>query len=240
MNKKCGIYGWRCTDSGKWYVGQSVNIERRKSHHLHELRGGIHKNKHFQSSFTKYGEKAFEFHVLEEIPEDMLDVRERTWIVYFKSTEDKFGYNLERGGHLNKQMSEKTKTKMSITRLGYKLSAITKDRISKSNKGKHSEPHSIEHTNKIAESNRGKTRSPETRAKISRGNSGKIRSLEQRKAMSIAHIGIKQPRELVEKRALSVMGQRRTQQQRINMVEAWVLRKINIGGTGYKRGMVKV
>jgi predicted GIY-YIG superfamily endonuclease len=52
-----GIYCIHNTVNGKRYVGQSVNIHRRKSSHLWELKNGRHGNEHLQRAFTKHGEE---------------------------------------------------------------------------------------------------------------------------------------------------------------------------------------
>ena len=55
-----------------------------------------------EEEFIKYGEEKFEFNLLEEVSEDMLDEKEREWILKLKSRQEQFGYNVETGGHPNK------------------------------------------------------------------------------------------------------------------------------------------
>lgn len=75
------IYKIINTHNGKFYVGSAVRFERRKAQHLWKLRRGDHSNKHLQAAWDKYGEAAFVFAVVEEIPdgEDLL-AAENVWL----------------------------------------------------------------------------------------------------------------------------------------------------------------
>jgi group I intron endonuclease len=106
--KICGIYGIRNIVNGKWYVGQSTNVNIRKIIHFSCLKHGCHHNGYLQNSFLKHGKNNFEFRILEETPENMLDVREGAWIIYYKSNQKQFGYNMDSGGNLNKLVSIET------------------------------------------------------------------------------------------------------------------------------------
>jgi len=165
--KKVGIYGWRCTENGKWYIGQSVDIESRRGCHLYRLRGGKHPNRHLQASFDKHGAESFEFHIVEEAPEDMLDIRERSWIAYLNSTDQRFGYNLDTGGWANRQRSPETRAKISAARLGKRLSPESRAKLSAWRTGRKNGPMSIEQRAKISAANKGKSPSLEHRAKLS-------------------------------------------------------------------------
>lgn len=59
-----GIYAIRRIGTDKRYIGQSVNIERRKIAHLSDLRRNRHSSDHLQKSYNKFGEAAFEFEIL--------------------------------------------------------------------------------------------------------------------------------------------------------------------------------
>lgn len=76
-----GIYYIRNTANGKVYVGSSVNITRRWTHHKTVLKGGTHKNSELQADYDRQGLDAFEFGILEEIEEKAdLEAREVYWI----------------------------------------------------------------------------------------------------------------------------------------------------------------
>lgn len=74
-----GIYSITAINSGKTYVGQSVNIERRWHQHLRKLRLGTHENTHMQRLYNKYGITALSFRVLEECEQENLTDRETYW-----------------------------------------------------------------------------------------------------------------------------------------------------------------
>lgn len=218
--KKCGIYGIHNVANGKWYVGQSLDLTRRKSVHFSALRGGYHRNLHFQNSFIKYGESSFEFRILEEVPEDMLDVRERAWISFYKSIRGAYGYNLETGGNVNKHFSEETRLKLGVARKGKHHSVETRAKISESNR-RRPVPEKVLRLFAEANKNRivseksrqstsarfkGKSLSAEHRAKIAVANKGKVRSEEAKKKISDAHKGMKASEEARAKMSLARKG----------------------------------
>lgn len=126
---KSGIYLIKNKINNKVYVGQSNNFQNRKREHFNRLKNNNHTNEHLQKSWNKYGNENFEFIVLEECDINYLDEREIYWINYFNSTNNKFGYNLESGGHLNKKLSEETKRKISENHADFKLNPTNYKRV---------------------------------------------------------------------------------------------------------------
>ncbi len=93
--KQCGIYCIRNKISKKRYIGSSVNCYHRiKSQHLARLRIGTHNNPHLQSSFSKYGESAFEYFIIELCEEKNMLSKEQHHIDKMKSMDSRFGYNI--------------------------------------------------------------------------------------------------------------------------------------------------
>ena len=92
-----GIYKWTNKINGKVYIGQSVNIAKRKAEHLRLNRLETY-NTLLAKAFRKYGAENFEFEVLEECSKDLLNGREAYWIDYYHSTDLQYGYNLEEAG----------------------------------------------------------------------------------------------------------------------------------------------
>lgn len=67
--------------NNNFYVGSAVNYDKRKARHLWRLRRGDHANKHLQAAWAKYGEKAFVFAVVQEVPDDAdLLAAENVWL----------------------------------------------------------------------------------------------------------------------------------------------------------------
>ncbi|EFH82022.1 GIY-YIG nuclease family protein [Ktedonobacter racemifer] len=91
MTEKPGIYAIRHLISGKVYIGSASNISKRWHRHKKDLRLGRHKNEHLQYAWTKYGEEAFVFEILELTSE--LDLREQFWIDYTGCINPDKGYN---------------------------------------------------------------------------------------------------------------------------------------------------
>lgn len=60
-----GVYRILHVPSGACYIGGSVDITGRYTHHRYCLRRGIHKTKALQSLWTKDGEDCFKFEVVE-------------------------------------------------------------------------------------------------------------------------------------------------------------------------------
>lgn len=92
-----GIYSIKNKVNGKQYIGSSKSVYYRwKQNHLPQLNNGNHFNRHLQSAWNKYGEKSFEFQVIEECDKELLFKREGYWIETTKSWEREYGYNFIR------------------------------------------------------------------------------------------------------------------------------------------------
>lgn len=77
--------------NGKSYIGQTNNLKRRIKEHIKQKDGTA-----FHAAIVKYGEKNFDWEVIEECPEEELNDREIYWIAYFDTYNN--GYNATRGG----------------------------------------------------------------------------------------------------------------------------------------------
>lgn len=186
--------------SGKIYVGQSTNIEKRftdykKLNCKYQVK--------IYRSILKYG---FENHIFEIICEcDVLNLNEKEQFYQelfycigknglnckITTSKDKTGY-----------LSEETKLKIKNKALGRNVSKETKEKMSLSHKGKVGvmlgKKHPEEVKIKISNSLKGKkrpfanvefTKSVEWKEKISKILTGKKRSLETRQKMSLKLIG---------------------------------------------------
>lgn len=80
---KCGVYQIQCNRGGL-YVGSSKNIYFRWQQHRQSLRKANSDCLHLQHSWTKYGEEAFTFSILEECPLEIVRAREQHYINLLK------------------------------------------------------------------------------------------------------------------------------------------------------------
>lgn len=169
-----GIYQIECLVNHKKYVGQSkVAIGTRKTAHFLNLRRGIHYNREMQKDYDRYGEKNFEFSLIEEVDDiEKLDEREKFWIKEKNTIET--GYNLCLGGAgaPGIKRSEETKRmigeKNAINMLGKKITSETRKKMSDTHKRIPVHPNSLMALLKIAK----KPLTKEMKEYLSKINSG--------------------------------------------------------------------
>ena len=132
MNMKSGIYMWT-SPSGKSYIGQSVNLQKRKCAFL--CFGDIYGGQKINCARKKYNHKSlWDYKVLEYCDVDDLDEREEYYISLYNTINN--GYNCESGGHENKIVSDESKHKMSEAKKGNHLTKEHKRKLSEAMKGK--------------------------------------------------------------------------------------------------------
>lgn len=92
------IYVWERIETGKRYVGQTIDRARRRWQHLFAARMGGHAEGTIHGDLKKFGVAAFRFFIAEEnIPAQDLPNRERHWIASL-GTKAPIGYNQNAGG----------------------------------------------------------------------------------------------------------------------------------------------
>lgn len=113
---QAGVYSIVNTANGKLYIGSTKGFKRRLYEHRRQLRTGTHRNKHLQSAWKEYGERAFSFRPIAIVrdTQEMLDL-EREMIVRMRSFDREHGYNIS--------------IEPSNNQLGLKRSAETRARI---------------------------------------------------------------------------------------------------------------
>jgi group I intron endonuclease len=114
----CGIYCLTHRASGKRYVGQAVDIERRLKSHRFTKSGHASA---ICAAVWKYGWDAFEISVLQECERVDLNAAEVRWIAELGSVAPT-GYNLTSGGNQLFKVSEETRAKISAAQVGRKWS----------------------------------------------------------------------------------------------------------------------
>jgi group I intron endonuclease len=170
-----GIYIWENNINKKKYVGQSVNIERRKRNYI---RCDKSINPYIRNAIKKHGIEKFTCTVI-ECDKSELNRLEQQYISDLKLTDRKYGYNIHPGGSKG-PMSEETKKRLSKAMMGN----------IPWNLGKHWDEETRE---KISKNQLGKVVRQETKDKISKANIGRKFSEEHKKRISEALKGIKRP-----------------------------------------------
>ena len=80
VSQSSGIYILFNSKNKKIYIGQTGNLHKRMLEHRAMLRGNYHSNLKLQYAWNKYGEKAFEFKILEYCSINQLDEREQHYL----------------------------------------------------------------------------------------------------------------------------------------------------------------
>ena len=157
-DKNTGVYKIVNSINGRFYIGSSININKRWNEHRRMLNKNKHDNKFLQNSWNKHGEKMFTFNIIEHVGDiNLLLVREQYYLDLFKSDHKKLLYNicLVAGNMLGFKHSDKTKKLMSEKligneySLGHRHSDKTKENMSISHIGfKHKDETIIKMINK--------------------------------------------------------------------------------------------
>jgi len=140
-----GIYKITCTPTGKFYIGSSVDLKRRRYWHLHQLANNDHNNKHLQSAYNKYGSEAFVFEIIEHVAnntsQEKLLMLEQKYLNESKPWQSQIGFNMCKfvgspGGQIKRTCSAETRKLMSEQRKGKPKSDSFKQTLSALYKGK--------------------------------------------------------------------------------------------------------
>ena len=174
-NRISGIYLITERETGKGYVGQSIDIEGRWKRHKR----------------TKFPEDRFDYRVVIKADACFLDALEQLYIEQFKTLWTEGGFNQTSGGQFyprpEEPFSPEVRKKLSESHKGKPLSEEHKKRSGEARRGKKKAPHTEESKKKISESKKGKklgSPTEEHKKKISESKKGKPKSEETRKKMS--------------------------------------------------------
>lgn len=149
MPRNMGIYKVQNLQNGKFYLGSSNNLAKRRREHFWALMHNKHTNPYLQNAFNKHGKGNFRFIVLEHVrDEDRLREIEQRYLDRYNACDRDVGYNINEyadGGGLfgesnpnyGKPMSEEQKRKISRTLMGHPVSLETRRKMSEARKGKY-------------------------------------------------------------------------------------------------------
>ena len=141
MNKRIvGVYSIYCERNKKIYIGSSINILKRWSHHKDDLRSNTHHSKHLQRAWNRYKEESFVFKILEETSMEERINREQFYIDLFKSYLRQNGFNLypKAEGSSGYKFSKQHIENLKKSHLGYHHTEIQKQRIADAHRGEKS------------------------------------------------------------------------------------------------------
>jgi group I intron endonuclease len=189
------IYKATNKTNGKCYIGFDSNWPKRKFDHL----SNQNKKNKFYNAIRKYGCDNFSWEIVYQSKErtHTLNVMENYFIRENNSYNN--GYNSTFGGEGRKgSLSQETKLKMSLSKLGKKISEETKNKISVTNKGHYV---SEETRLKMSLSKLGKKQkfirepiSEETKLKMSLAKLGKPLSEKHKENIRLCRIGKIKPK----------------------------------------------
>ena len=112
LKGKSGVYMFFNIESGKRYVGSSVDIYNRIHEHYYNLKNNKSHNAHFQSSWNKYGEDAFIYCILEYCNPESRFSREQ---YYIDTLKPEYNLTLNVVANFGHNVSDETKNKISNT-----------------------------------------------------------------------------------------------------------------------------
>lgn len=136
---KSGIYKITNIVNNKCYIGSAVNLSKRWTRHLHDLRNEKHHSSYLQRAYRKYGEASFKFEILFLCPSDDLIRLEQYHLDNYLPE-----YNIARiaGSNLGIIRSLEYRIKQSKSQIGKKMSKEAKLKMSAYQTGrKHSKEH---------------------------------------------------------------------------------------------------
>lgn len=195
--------------SNKIYIGQSVDIEKRwKRYSILDC-----KEQHrLYRSLKKYGAEKHKFEVICQCKIDELNEMERFYQDAFCSINDN-GLNCKLTGTNERsgRLSDETKTKMSLSRMGRLVSIETRKKISKANTGKKL---SLDHRAKLAASK--KNMSIETKQKMSIAKKNMSQETRDKIAIASRNISI----ETREKFRANNIGKKASIETKLKMSES--------------------
>lgn len=167
------IYRLFCKETGKSYIGQTVNFKRRMYYHFNKNTIKFN-NSPLYADLVKYGKDAFVAEVLMEVEAGskkelfikMLSL-EKEKIIEYNSIEN--GYNRELGNELTPEMIEKMRERGRA----YSPSLETRRKISAALMGRKMPPKTDEMRKHMSDAQKGKKRSEESKKKQSDSMKGK-------------------------------------------------------------------
>lgn len=96
MENISGVYRIVNTSNGKFYLGSTIDFERRWNEHRCGLRANKHINIRLQNSWNKHGERCFDFEVLKQCDPKNILQEEQHYLNELNPWKQSVGYNIGR------------------------------------------------------------------------------------------------------------------------------------------------
>ena len=215
----CGVYALTNVVNHKVYVGKSIHLFARWRRHRVQLNHGNHGNPHLQHAWTKYGESAFGFSIIERVSDlNLLGARESWHVQNLHANDPTKGYNIEEAVADTFVVSNETKIKQGIAakaawqrdgeqRIAARQTPEYKEKMREASlaRGYRHSPEMLTHLSKVhagvpqSESHRrdrglarlGHEVTEETRARIGDAHRGRKATEETKAKMSATRLGRK-------------------------------------------------
>jgi len=219
-----GIYKITNLITSQIYIGSSVNVRRRMMKHRSTLKRGVHHSKRLQNSWNKYGESAFSFELLKDIPDKSELIKEEQ--VFIDTLRPEFNMCPTAGN-----------------RLGYKHTDETKAILAEKSKGNtnfNGRRHSKETREKMRQAHLGKKMSDDSREKMRQANLGRKRPENDRIKISETMKGQKWRRSINDESTIAEIreklenGQSRYSLAKEYNVSKTVIKNIHLRIKGYE------
>lgn len=223
--KGSGVYKITNTETGKIYIGSSVNLRKRCYEHFRLLGLNKHHCTHLQNSFNTYGIDKFIVETIEQVDigglnleerDKKLLAREQYWLDATKCYKSDVGYNSSSLAD-KVSMTPETRAKIGAGRLGKLHTEESRAKMSAAQKNR--PPISEETRRKMSEANKGRKNSDWHRQRISESKKGVPRSEETRRKISESHMGLRPSKETLAKMSASQLGRRHTEESRRKISE---------------------
>ena len=132
LEKKYIVY-MHIAPNGKKYIGitcNNINKRWRKGK-------GYWSNEYFTNAINKYGWDNIQHLILfDNLSKKEAECKEKELINFHNTYKREYGYNIEKGGSLNKEVSNETREKLRKAATGVFPSIETRTKMSNSHKGK--------------------------------------------------------------------------------------------------------
>jgi group I intron endonuclease len=169
--------------NGWFYIGSSVDLNKRQNRHRCDLQRRDHGNSRMQRCWNKYG--IFDFTILETCETSKLLLQEQVWIDKHYSDPKNVNLTPTAGSNLGIVHSVQARANMTAAGKGYVRSVEHRLNNGKANKGK---IRSAEARAKMSSARKRRVITPETCAKLSKAGKGRVPSAETRARLVAAWV----------------------------------------------------